>query len=75
MFTDTNHPKAEQLNLMGTKPSTERFYHDVRSEYKRLSEVKRKGVQFYHRDYIMAYLAEKFYRSPKTIENILFHRV
>lgn len=64
-----------QLNIFGIKPSTERFYDDVRKEYSRLCNVKRLGKQLYHRDYIMAYLADKFYRSEKTIENILFHRV
>lgn len=64
-----------QLNIFGTKPNTERFYQDVREEAARMRNVKKLGVQFYSNDYIKAYLAEKFYRSAKTIENILFHRV
>lgn len=64
-----------QLNIFGNKPTTERFYDDVRKEYHRLCNIKRLGVRLYHKEYIMAFLADKFYRSEKTIENILFHRV
>lgn len=67
--------QLSQLNIFGIKPSTERFYDDIRKEYSRLCKVKKLGVRLYHNDYIMAFLAEKFYRSAKTIENIIYHRV
>ena len=57
------------------KPHTHKMYDDVRDEYKRLSEIKEFGVQKHSFDWIIAKVAEKFYRSPKTIENIIFNRV
>lgn len=52
------------------KPHTERFYQDVRTAYKALSDKKKYSVE-----YMIDQVAEKFYRSPKTIENIVFERV
>lgn len=56
------------------KPVTQLFYDAVRKEFSKLSEVKELGVKKYSNDYILAKLAEKFYRSPRTIENIVFYR-
>jgi hypothetical protein len=39
-----------------------------------MSAVKAFGVQKYTTDFILATLAQKFYKSPKTIENIVFNR-
>lgn len=57
------------------KPDTERMYEDVRKEYKTLSEIKEYGVQKHTFHWIVQRIAEKFYKSPKTIENIIFNRV
>lgn len=57
------------------KPDTVRFYSDIRAEYKRLRGVLKNGVRLYSEEYIMAELSKKFYRSPRTIENILFNRI
>lgn len=57
------------------KDRTQLMYEDIRAEYKKLSDVKSHGVQKYSHDYIVITLANKFYRSPKTIENIIFNRV
>lgn len=57
------------------KELTQKFYSDVQKEYKRLKGKKKMGIPFYSEAYILALLAEKFYRSPKTIENILYGRV
>ena len=57
------------------KPRTQKMYEDVRLEYKKLSEIKLHGVSKYSHDYIVVLIANKFYRSPKTIENIIFNRV
>lgn len=54
---------------------THRLYNDIREEYKRLNDVKKDGVKLYTQEYIMASLSRQFYRSPKTIENIVFYRV
>lgn len=56
------------------KKQTLRLYADVKRDFARLSEVKEFGVQKHTNAWILAYLGEKYYRSPKTIENIVFGR-
>lgn len=57
------------------KPQTSRFYSDIRAEYKRLSSIKKEGVKKYSEEYIIATLSAQFYRSSRTIENIVYFRV
>lgn len=54
---------------------TQLMYDDVRKKYKELSDVKVHGVSKYSHDYIVITIANNFYKSPKTIENIIFNRV
>jgi len=54
---------------------THRLYTDIRNEYKRLSSQRRHGQRVYTDEYIFAVLSQKFYRSPRTVENIVFFRV
>lgn len=56
------------------KPETIRLYTDIRKDFNELNEVREFGVQKYTTGYILARLAHKYYRSPKTIENIVFGR-
>lgn len=61
---------------MASNPEeTKRKHNDIRKEYqeKWLSKTY-KGVTMYSEGYIYVRLAEQFYLSPKTIENILFYR-
>jgi hypothetical protein len=52
-----------------------RKYSDIRKEYQQKWLTKTyKGVLVHSEAYIYAKLSEKFYLSPKTIENILYHR-
>lgn len=58
------------------KTTTKAFYRAVRADYKALSrEDDAYGVRKYTDAYIFKILAEKYFRSPKTIENIVFHRI
>lgn len=57
------------------KERTNKMYNDIRQEYKKMSDIKSFGVSKYSHDYIVVTLANRFYRSPKTIENIIFNRV
>lgn len=57
------------------KPETTRFYADIKLEYKRLSSIKKDGIKLYSEEYIIASLSNKFYRSSRTIENILYNRI
>lgn len=60
---------------MAKRENTKQFYELVRQEYEALSRKSHKGVPMYSQDYVMVLLGEKFLRSPKTIENIVFYRV
>lgn len=68
-----------QLSIMITetnkRESTKRFYADIREEYTRLTGIQKHGIQLYHPDQVLAMVAKKFYRSPKTVENIVYFRV
>ena len=57
------------------KERTNKMYEDVRLEYKKMSDIKCHGVTKYAHDYIVVVLANRFYRSTKTIENIIFNRI
>lgn len=61
--------------MAGKKTTTLKFYQDVREAYLKWSERREGGKKIYTDEYIFMKLAERFYRSPKTIENIVFHRV
>lgn len=54
---------------------TEQFYDDVRKEYHRLRSIVEDGRRKYSDEWIRYKVAQKFYRSEATIDNIVFHRV
>ena len=58
-----------------TKHRTLRLYQHIRLEYAKLSSLQELGRQKYSTEYIIAKLAQDFYKSEKTIENIIFNRV
>ena len=59
---------------MAVRAQTQRLHQDIKREFDRMSSDKALGVQKYTTDFILATLAQKFYKSPKTIENIVFNR-
>jgi glycine betaine/choline ABC-type transport system substrate-binding protein len=63
------------MEVKTKKERTNKMYDDVRQEYKKLSEIKLHGVTKFSHDYIVLVISNQFYRSPKTIENIIFNRV
>ena len=60
---------------MPVKQSTLKQYRAIRREYDRLSGIKEHGVQKYAEAWIVRKLAQRFFKSPSTIERILYHRV
>lgn len=60
---------------MAVRPQTIELYQAIRKEFDRLSNVKKHGVKQYSNEYILATVAAKFFKSPKTVENIVFNRV
>lgn len=59
---------------MAVKDNTTRMHEDIKKEVDRLSGVKAHGVQKFTNEFIFREVAFKFYKSPKTIENIVFNR-
>ena len=56
------------------KDNTARQYTDIKKEFTKLSNVSEFGAPKYSEKWIYAKLAHIFYKSPKTIENIVFNR-
>ncbi|WP_392419391.1 hypothetical protein ACF3OE_06455 [Capnocytophaga canis] len=54
---------------------TQLFYAKIRSEYQRWSAISENGRTKYTQGYIISKIAEKYLRSQRTIENIIYHRV
>ena len=54
---------------------TMRLHNDIRADFEKMSNVTEFGVQKHTTVWILNYLAKKYYRSAKTIENIVFNRV
>ncbi len=47
---------------------------DIISLYLKHKDKRKHGKQIYSNEYIIAFVAHKFYLSPSTIEDIIFHR-
>lgn len=57
------------------RPHTSRLYTSIREEYSRMTKITKHGKQKYTHECIVAELSQKFFRSERTIENIIFNRV
>jgi hypothetical protein len=49
-------------------------YEAIRKDYLKFLDVKENGIQKYTQEWILMKLGEKYFKSPRTIENIVFHR-
>lgn len=54
---------------------TQLFYAKIRKEYERWGAICENGRAKYTQSYIISKIAEKYLRSERTIENIIYHRV
>lgn len=52
-----------------------RLHQTIRNKYYELTNTQDHGVTMYRQAYIFQLLAKKFFRSPRTIENIIFGKV
>jgi len=59
---------------MAVREQTLRLHQAIREEFDRLSNVKEYGVSKYTNQYMLNKIADKYYKSAKTIENIVFNR-
>jgi len=60
---------------MAVKALINKQYKAIQQAYERMSNIQELGVQKYTHTYIIRKLSERFYKSPKTIENIIYGRV
>lgn len=60
---------------MASRDRTEQLYQDIKRDFSKFSNIKEFGVQKYTNDWILGKLGFKYYKAPKTIENIVFNRV
>ena len=60
---------------MATKENTKQNHLDIRKKYHELARTMEYGVRKYNDAWIVRKIAKQFYKSPKTIENIICHRV
>jgi len=56
------------------RPQTIKQHQAIKAEFERLSNIREFGVMKYSTEWIINKLAEQFFKSPKTIENIVFNR-
>jgi len=59
---------------MAVREQTLKQHQDIKDEFNRLSNVREYGVPKYSSQYILHKIADKYYKSAKTIENIVFNR-
>lgn len=59
---------------MNSRENTKRMHSDIKKDFGNMCKVIEHGVQKFSTEYILNNLANKYYKSPKTIENIVFGR-
>lgn len=59
---------------MAARDLTDKLYTDIKRDFEKYSNIKEFGVQKYAMPWVFAKLGSKYYKSPKTIENIVFNR-
>jgi len=59
---------------MAAKQTTLRLHQDIKKDFEKLSNVREFNVRKFSPEYILNALAVKYYKSPKTIENIVFDK-
>lgn len=68
-MADTN------FRVLTRKERTHQVYEEIRKEYKKMRDKRKNGVRLYSDEYVLFAIGKKFFRVPKTIENIVFHRI
>lgn len=57
------------------RDTTKQLYSAIKQEHQRLMSIKENGVQKYHDEWIIRELANKYFKSPATIEKIIYNRI
>jgi hypothetical protein len=61
--------------MPAAKETTNKFYEDIKTHYLKLISVKKDGIPVYSQEFVLHTVAKKFYRSPRTVENIVYNRL
>lgn len=59
---------------MAVREQTLRLHNAIKEDFDKLSNIKEYGVEKYTTQYKLNKIAEKYFKSAKTIENIVFNR-
>jgi len=62
------------IETLAMRTQTIRLHNDIRADFEKLSSIVEYGVQKHTTAWILNNLANKYYKSAKTIENIVFNR-
>ncbi len=61
--------------MAADKDLIEQKYTDIRKEFDIWKNKTYNNIQKYSELFILIKISEKFYLSPRTIENIVYHRI
>lgn len=59
---------------MAVRTNTSRQHADIKKDFEKLSNIREYGVQKFTTTYCLHRVAEEYYKSAKTVENIVFGR-
>ena len=71
----TSRAPEKQVKPSIQRPLTALVREAIRQEFNRMKNIKEGTAKLYSQDYVIHEVAKKFYKSPKTIENIIYNRV
>ena len=60
---------------MAVRAQTIRLHTAIKEDFDKLSNIQEFGVPKYNNQYILHKIADKYFKSARTIENIVFGRV
>lgn len=60
---------------MPVKENTKKLYKAIKRDFSNFQNEKHNGIQKYNTKYIISRLADKYFKSASTIENIVYGRI
>jgi len=57
------------------REATLKLHAEIRKDFHKMSNIIEKNTQKFSTQYIINSIADKYFKSPITIENIVFNRV
>ncbi len=57
------------------REATLKLHAEIKTEFNKMLNIRAKNAQKFTTEYIINSVAEKYFKSPKTVENIVFNRI